>query len=43
VRGGFLEGEPVFPGSGILRESHIQISVRNPTCVLGVFRPRVGP
>jgi hypothetical protein len=39
VRCGFQEGEPVFPGSGIHRESHIQISVRNPACILGVFRP----
>ena len=39
VRGAFLEGEPVFPGSGILRESHIQIAVRDPSCILGLFRP----
>lgn len=41
VRGGFVEGERAFPGSGILRESHIQIAVRNPACILGVFRPTV--
>ena len=41
VRCGFPEGERAFPGSGIYRESHIQISVRNPACILGVFRPRV--
>lgn len=39
VRCGFQEGERAFPGSGIYRESHIQISVRNPACILGVFRP----
>src|SRR5439155_3668249 len=39
VRCGFLEGEPVYPGSGILRETHVQIAVRNPDCILGVFRP----
>jgi hypothetical protein len=39
VRCGFPEGERAFPGSGIYRESHIQISVRNPACILGVFRP----
>lgn len=41
VRCGFTEGERAFPGSGIFRESHIQIAVRNPACILGVFRPRV--
>lgn len=39
VRGPFLEGRRVFAGSGIFRESHIQIAVRDPTCILGVFRP----
>jgi hypothetical protein len=41
VRGGFTEGERAFPGSGIFQQSHIQIAVRSPACVLGVFRPRV--
>jgi hypothetical protein len=39
VRGAFLEGEPVYPGAGFSKESHIQIAVRNPACILGVFRP----
>lgn len=39
VRGSFQEGEPAFPGSGILRESHIQVVVRDRRCILGVFRP----
>ena len=39
VRGCFREGGPAFPGAGIHMESHIQISVRNPACILGVFRP----
>ncbi len=39
VRCGFSEGEPVFAGSGIFRETHIQIAVRSPACILGVFRP----
>ena len=39
VRGAFLEGEPVFPGSGILRQTHIQIAVRDPACIMGLFRP----
>jgi hypothetical protein len=41
VRGAFLEGPPAFPGSDILRESHVQLCVRNPACILGVFRPRM--
>jgi hypothetical protein len=39
VRCPFLEGEPAFPGSGISGESHVPIAVRDPTCILGVFRP----
>jgi hypothetical protein len=39
VRCPFLEGEPAFPGSGIYRESHVQIAVRDYMCILGVFRP----
>ncbi len=39
VRGVFQEGEPVFPDSGIRRRSHIQIAVRDPTCILGYFLP----
>jgi hypothetical protein len=41
VRCGFVEGPPAFPGSGIRYQSHVQIAVRNPTCVVGVFRPRM--
>ncbi len=40
VRCGFVEGDPAFPGSGIRLQSHIQIAVRNPGCVVGLFRPR---
>jgi hypothetical protein len=39
VRGAFLEGEPAYPGAGFSKEGHIQIAVRNPACILGVFRP----
>jgi len=39
VRSAFLEGRPVFPGSKIKLQSHIQISVIDPDCILGVFRP----
>ena len=37
VRGVFEEGEAVFPGSGIQRKSHIQVAVRNPSSILGLF------
>lgn len=39
VRGMFVEGERIFPGSGIYRKSHVQIAVRNPACVKGLFFP----
>lgn len=41
VRCGFVEGAPAFPGSGIRYQSHVQIAVRNPACVVGVFRPKM--
>ncbi len=41
VRCPFLEGERAFPGSSIFRESHIQIAVRDKSCILGVFRPNL--
>lgn len=41
VRGGFLEGPPVFPGTTISAETHIQVAVRNVDCILGVFRPNL--
>jgi hypothetical protein len=42
VRCGFTEGSPVYQGSGIYRESHVQLAVRNPAAILGVFRPMPG-
>ena len=41
VRCGFVEGPPAFAGSGIRHRSHIQVAVRNPACVVGLFRPTV--
>jgi hypothetical protein len=41
VRCPFLEGSPVYPGSGFRTESHIQIAVRDTSCILGVFRPNI--
>jgi hypothetical protein len=39
VRCVFTEGEPVFDGSCIMLKSHIQIAIRDPSCILGYFRP----
>jgi hypothetical protein len=39
VRCAFIEGKPAFPGSGIHAETHIQIAVRNSSCIVGAFRP----
>lgn len=40
VRGAFWEGGAAFPGSEIQKQSHIQIAVRNPECILGYFAPK---
>lgn len=39
VRGVFQEGVPAYPGSGILKKSHIQVVVRDSDCILGYFLP----
>ena len=38
VRALFPEGELVYPGAGFWEKTHVQIAVRNPNNVLGVFR-----
>jgi hypothetical protein len=38
VKGVFIEGTPVYDGSGFYEKTHIQIAVRNPDCIKGVFR-----
>jgi len=38
VRGVFVEGRPIYPGAGFDAKTHIQIAVRNPECIKGVFR-----
>lgn len=38
VRGVFLEGKPVYETSGFHEKTHIQICVRNPKNIKGVFR-----
>jgi hypothetical protein len=42
VRCAFVEGEPIFEGAGLRIESHVQIAVRNPNSIVGVFRPHNG-
>ena len=36
VRGCYPEGEPVFSGSKILTRAHVQIAVRDPSCITRV-------
>lgn len=38
VRAMFPEGDPIYPGAGFLRKTHVQVAVRKPEQVLGVFR-----
>ena len=38
VRGVFVEGNPVYEGAGFNKKTHIQICVRNPSNIKGVFR-----
>lgn len=40
VRGMFVEGEPLYAGSGFRRKTHVQIAVRNAACIRGLFIPR---
>ena len=37
VRGAFRQGEPLAENSGFHRGSHIQIALRDPTCIRGCF------
>ena len=38
VKGVFIEGAPLYAGSGFLEKTHIQIAVRDAHCIKGVFR-----
>lgn len=40
VRAGFHEGDEVYEGSGFLDKNHIQIAVRDQSCIKGYFLPR---
>lgn len=39
VRGLFTEGGPIYEGAEIRDKTHIEIAVRNPACIKGVFLP----
>jgi len=41
IRCPFEEGDEVYPGSMLKTQTHIQIAVRDPSCILGVFRPNI--
>ena len=41
VRGLFQEGPPIVEGSALLTHNHIQLAVRNPAAIVGLFRPRI--
>jgi hypothetical protein len=38
ARGVFAEGAEIYPGSGFDAKTHVQIAVRRPDCIKGVFR-----
>jgi hypothetical protein len=39
VRGMFVEGEELYPGAGFNAKNHIQLCIRNPNCIKGLFDP----
>jgi hypothetical protein len=43
VRGVFWEGRTLYPNAGFKEKNHIQICVRNPECIKGLFRPLEKP
>lgn len=40
VKGVFWEGKELYPNAGFREKDHIQICVRNPNCIKGIFLPR---
>ncbi len=38
VKGIFIEGQPIYEGSGFYEKTHVQVAVCNPDCIKGVFR-----
>jgi len=39
VRAAFREGDPLYPDAGFHEKTHIQIAVRDLSCIKGYFRP----
>lgn len=39
VRGAFEEGGPAFPGACVREKTHIQVAVRDRSCIVGYFNP----
>lgn len=39
VRAAFIEGQPLYAGASFYDLNHIQICIRNPSCIKGYFRP----
>jgi len=40
VKGVFWEGDLLYPTAGFREKDHIQICIRNPNCIKGLFIPR---
>jgi hypothetical protein len=41
IRCPFEEGDEAFCGSMLKTQTHIQVAVRDPSCILGIFRPNI--
>jgi hypothetical protein len=39
VRGIFTEGKPMYPGAGFRGKTHVQLCIRNISCIKGYFAP----
>lgn len=39
VRGAFWEGPDLYEGAMLREQTHIQLAVRDPSCILGIFHP----
>jgi hypothetical protein len=39
VRAAFLEGQDLYEGSGFAAKNHVQLAIRNMSCIKGYFRP----
>ncbi len=39
VRGAFWEGDELYPGAGFRQKNHVQLVVRDSSCIKGYFRP----